>query len=320
MAGYIYDAAAAAVIIFCACAGYRKGVLRTVLNTVCFIVAFAAASFFSSQSFTAPVYEKYFKERMAEALDIAVQNAKSRAAEELTGYAEDIADDIIDRTAGGNDLVKDIIHEYIPQGGEIIREGLAGLVNSGKIDLPTLLTNPVISGKIEEMAEKYSVIASEEINDRMPLGIRVEKEDISRIITDNNAWEAVIYEALGIGSSGGEDKGLSAYIESTVVRPIFLRFLSIILWAAVFSIVNFLLRIIVSVVLVIRRLEPVKACDSAAGAVLGAVFGIAAVTACCAVIILIVRFTGGMTYMNEDIFSETLIFGRIYDTISRFGF
>lgn len=320
MAGYLYDIGTVIILLICILAGYRKGVLRTALNMVCFVIAFAAASFFSSETVTVPVYEKYFKERLDIIIENSISEAKKRAEGEVSGYVQGIADDIIDSAFGGNETVKEFAHLYIPQGGEFLRGEFAGLIESGKIDLRTLLTNPLISGKIEDMAEKYSLYAAEEINSRLPLGITVDKEDILGIMTDNNAWEALIYEALGVSSDIRGDRGLDRYIESTVVRPVFLRFLGVVMWAAVFSVVNFVLHIIVSVVLVIRKIEPVKICDSAAGAVLGAAFGAAAVIACCVVITLLVRFTGGMTYMNEDIFSDTVIFGKIYDHISQISF
>ena len=36
--------------------------------------------------------------------------------------------------------------------------------------------------------------------------------------------------------------------------------------------------------------------------------------------VIIVRFTGGMAYFNEDIFSQTLFFGRLYDLAKGFEF
>ena len=65
-----------------------------------------------------------------------------------------------------------------------------------------------------------------------------------------------------------------------------------------------------------RKIEPIKACDSLLGALLGAVGGIAVTIVCTSIIVLLVNATGGMTYMNEDYFTDTIIFGKIYNMIS----
>ena len=93
-----------------------------------------------------------------------------------------------------------------------------------------------------------------------------------------------------------------------------------IVWVIVFSVVSILLRIVVNIILIVRKIEPVKACDSLLGGVLGAAVGVMVIVASVILIVILVRLTGGMTYMNEDIFSETLFFGRLYDMAKGFGF
>ena len=107
-------------------------------------------------------------------------------------------------------------------------------------------------------------------------------------------------------------------MEKKVIRPIFIRFIGIIIWAVVFAAVNAVLRIIISIIMIIAKAPPIKACDSALGAAAGCAAGIAVIIVCSTLIFLAVNFTGGMSFMNEDIFSKTMIFGRIYDIIAGF--
>ena len=92
--------------------------------------------------------------------------------------------------------------------------------------------------------------------------------------------------------------------------------MGMIIWAVVFALCSLVLHLIVRAVLVVRKLQPIKACDSILGAVAGAAAGAAVIAACCMLIVLAVRWTGGTEYMNEDIFSHTLVFGRIYDLMT----
>ena len=48
MSAYIYDIALLLIMIVCIGLGYKRGVLRTILNCVCFVIAVAIASVLSS--------------------------------------------------------------------------------------------------------------------------------------------------------------------------------------------------------------------------------------------------------------------------------
>ena len=135
-------------------------------------------------------------------------------------------------------------------------------------------------------------------------------------LSDENAVEAIFTELWGIRSENAEYNGIADYLEQIVVRPACIRFLGMIIWAVVFALCSLVLHLIVRAVLVVRKLQPIKACDSILGAVAGAAAGAAVIAACCMLIVLAVRWTGGTEYMNEDIFSHTLVFGRIYDLMT----
>ena len=128
--------------------------------------------------------------------------------------------------------------------------------------------------------------------------------------------EAIFTELWGIRSENAEYNGIADYLEQIVVRPACIRFLGMIIWAVVFALCSLVLHLIVRAVLVVRKLQPIKACDSILGAVAGAAAGAAVIAACCMLIVLAVRWTGGTEFMNEDIFSHTLVFGRIYDLMT----
>ena len=221
-----------------------------------------------------------------------------------------------DKLEKAYEFMKQFAGDIIDDGGKLVSESIPKLYNYLGIDLRTLLTNPQISDKIKAITEKYGDVIADELNSRMPLGIKVDKAYVRDILSDENAVEAIFTELWGIRSENAEYNGIADYLEQIVVRPACIRFLGMIIWAVVFALCSLVLHLIVRAVLVVRKLQPIKACDSILGAVAGAAAGAAVIAACCMLIVLAVRWTGGTEYMNEDIFSHTLVFGRIYDLMT----
>lgn len=310
MVPYIYDMVLILILLIGIIRGYRRGVMRTVLSILCFVIAFSAASYFSSDTICSAVYDKYFSSYITEHIDEAVDQAKAQAVEEVNRQLKEAAYRFIEELPFGNDLLKKYSDKLMNT------DGIAQIYEFLGIDVRTLLTNPEISGRINSIAEKYSYTAADAINSRLPFGITVEHEAVKEVMTDINAQEALIYEVFGIRSKYADSGGATVYIENKIVRPIFVRFIGIVIWAVVFSVVNLILHIAVKIILIVRNAGPVKMCDSFLGAVLGAAAGMAAIIACGALIVLAVKLTGGMTYMNEDIFGETILFGHVYNIIS----
>lgn len=316
MSPYVYDIVTVLIMLICIGMGYKRGVLRTVLNLICLIIAFSAASVMSSYSVTSSLYDRFLHEAVSEHIESAVNDVRVKAEEELRKKADEIADEIIDSLPYENDEISEITHGLISGGGELVYESIPELYNYLDIDIGTLLTNPVISAKINDITEKYSELITGELNERLPLGITVEKDNVKKIMSDKNAVEALMSDLWGIKSENSQYDGIADYLEQIAVRPICIRFMGIIIWAAVFALVSLVLRIIIRVILIIRNVQPVKACDSILGAAVGAAAGAAVIAACCVLILLAVRYTGGTDHMNENIFSQTLLFGRIYEMIS----
>jgi|GEM_PF-542763 len=322
MSAYIYDIALLLIMIVCIGLGYKRGVLRTILNCVCFVIAFAIASVLSSQSVTTYVYDRYLHDKVQQRIDTVVQDVKTKAQDEIRDKANELADEIIEESFGDNEFMKQFAGDIIDDGGKLISESIPKLYNYLGIDLRTLLTNPQISDKIKSITEKYGDVIADELNSQMPLGIKVDKAYVRDMLSDENAVEAIFTELWGIRSENAEYNGIADYLEQIVVRPACIRFLGMIIWAVVFALCSLVLHLIVRAVLVVRKLQPIKACDSILGAVAGAGAGggrhvaPAVIAACCMLIVLAVRWTGGTEYMNEDIFSHTLFFGRIYDLMT----
>ncbi len=319
MSPYVYDIALLAIMLICIFAGYKRGVMRTVLGIFCFIAAFTAATVLSSFSVTSAIYEKYFHKEINEYIDVSVNNAKEKVKEKFNNEAEIITDAIIDELAIDSDEMKTFIKEQIFKNADSIIEIIPELYSFFNIDLRTLLTNPTISGKINNIAADYSSMIADEINGRLPFGITVKKEYIQSIITDYDAEEALILEIFGINSEVSGETGLADYIERAIVCPIVMRILSLIIWIIVFLTVNFVLRVIVRIILIIRNIKPIKTCDSLLGGVLGAAAGGLVIAAGCMLIMMLMQLTGGMANMNDDFFSRTIIFGKIYDIVSGMG-
>lgn len=313
MIPYIYDIAAAVVIIAFIGRGFKKGVLRTVLSLICMIIAFSAAAACSSYPVTSKIYDNYFSETIEEHIDNAVKEVRDETSKKLKDEAEQTADRFIDDNLGGSEELKQLVRDYLDTDDEELRSQLSQAYSYLGIDISTLLTNPDFRAKIEEIASQYSGRVADKINGSLPLGIKVSESSVKDILTDEKAHEAIVYDMIGISSESSPAGGTSEYIENKLVRPVAIRMISAVVWAAVFAAVNLVLKIIVNIILIVRKIEPVKTCDSILGGVLGAAVGAAVLAAAVILIVLIIRFTGGMTYLNEDIFSDTLFFGRLYD-------
>lgn len=322
MTPFIYDIAVILIFILCIWRGYKRGVLRTVLGLVCIVLSYLIASALSSYPVCSGIYEKYLRETVYEHIDSAVQQAKEETAARIKEQAENAADSFIDEKLEGSPEAKEFADRLFEGGSKLLEEAAPNIYSFFDNHKETLLTNPVISGKIESVAAFYSHSAAEKINARLPLGIKVKEESVKELITDGDAADAFMYELFGSvgdegsdGSKGTDRKGVADHIERKAAAPIFIRLIGVIIWTVTFAVSGFVLRLIVRIFLTVRAISPVRACDSALGGVLGAVMGIGITAVCCVVIILIVQLTGGMTYMNEEFFGGTLIFGKIYRAI-----
>ncbi len=310
MIAYIYDIVIVLILFLGIITGYKRGVIKTILSLLCMIIAFVTASFFSSPEMCSVIYDKYFHEPVSERVEYGVAEVRQQIRDKLNEQLKETAYEMIDKLPFGSEQLKAYVDESVNT------EGISAIYEFLGIDIRTLLTNSEISGKIDMIADEYSVIAADAINKRLPLGIKVRSEDIRQIMTDVDAQEAMIYEVFGI-SSEGENEGAAVYIEKKIIRPMSLRVLGAVLWTVIFAVVNFLLHIAVQIILIIRKLKPVKVCDNVLGAVMGAVGGSVVISVFTVIIVMVVNVTGGMSFMNEDIFSETVLFGKIYEIFYR---
>ncbi len=317
---YIYDIVAAIILIAFIGRGFKRGVLRTVLSLVCLVIAFSAAAALSSYPITSKIYDDYFAEMVSEKIDTAVKDVRDETVNKLKDEAEKSADTFIDDNLGGSDELKQLVRDYLSTDDEVMRKQFSNVFSLAGIDVNDLLTNETFRDKINSIASQYSGLVTDRINERLPVGVKVSESSVKDFLTDSSAHEAIVYDVFGIKSKDSQTEGTAKYIEKTLVRPAAIRMISAVIWAVVFTAVNIILRIIVNIVLIVRKIEPVKACDSILGGVLGAAVGAAVVAAAVILTVIIVRFTGGMTYFNEDIFSQTLFFGRLYDLAKGFEF
>ena len=312
MSPYFYDAILLIILLCAIGTGYKRGVLHTLLNIVCLVVAFTVASVMSAQEVTTMVYDEYLHSTVMGITEDAVNSAKQKAKETLQHNINEFALSMIDEHFDGNEVMKEYALRIIEDAEGTVGKRLTELCSYLGYDQSELLTNPVISGKIDKIVKEYSDNIAIEINRRLPLGITVRQGDVEVILTDKKAHEAIFYELMG----NQVEDGVAEYIESVIIRPVILRFMGILIWSISFTAVNFILHIIIRIILLVRKIEPIKACDSLLGALLGAVGGIAVTIVCTSIIVLLVNATGGMTYMNEDYFTDTIIFGKIYNMIS----
>lgn len=317
---YIYDIVTAVILIAFIGRGFKRGVLRTVLSLVCLVIAFSSAAALSSYPITSKVYDDYFAETISQRIDTAVNEVRDETVNKLKDEAERSADTFIDNNLGGSDELKQLVRDYLSTDDEVMREQFSKVFSLAGIDVNSLLTNERFRDKIDSIASQYSGQVTNRINDRLPIGVKVSESSVKDFLTDSSAHEAIVYDVFGIKSNNSQTEGTAVYIEQTLVRPAAIRMISAVIWAVVFTSVNIILRIIVNIVLIVRKIEPVKACDSILGGILGAAVGVAVVTAAVILTVILIRFTGGTAYFNEDVFSQTLFFGRLYDLVKGFEF
>lgn len=249
-------------------------------------------------------------------VDNAVSKAKSSAEEQLKNTIDEEIERISDNTLGGSELIKEGVHNILGEDFQTVKDIVPEIYSFFNVDIETILTNETVRSKIKIIADKYSAVTTEEINNRLPLGLKVKEDAVNEIMTDSNAIEAVIYDVFGIGSSTHEPQTISEYIEQKLLRPTLLRMTGMILWALVFSAVSIVLKIAVGIILLIRKAPPIKAVDSLLGAVLGFVGGCCCVVVLTVAAVLIIRSTGGMDFINEELISQTVIFKPIYMTVN----
>ena len=310
---YIYDIVIAVILIAFIGRGFKRGVLRTVLSLVCLVIAFSAAAALSSYPITSKIYDDYFAETVSEKIDTAVKDVRDETVNKLKDEAEKSADTFIDDNLGGSDELKQLVRDYLSTDDEVMREQFSKAFSLAGIDVSSLLTNETFRDKINSIASQYSGLVTDKINERLPMGVKVPESSVQDFLTDSSAHEAIVYDVFGIKIKDSQTEGTAKYIEKNLVRPAAIRMISAVIWAVVFTAVNIILKIVVNIVLIVRKIEPVKACDSILGGVLGAAVGAAVIAAAVILTVIIVRFTGGTAYFNEDIFSQTLFFGRLYD-------
>ncbi|MCM1578349.1 MAG: hypothetical protein NC078_06080 [Ruminococcus sp.] len=315
MVSLVYDLAVLLIFLICIRRGYKRGALRTALGVVCIALSYIIASAVSSYTVCSGIYEKYFRETVYEHINEAVQNAKEETAKKIKSETEAAADKFIDDNFKGDPDVKDFADRLFEEGEKLFDEISPEIYSFFDNHKETLLTNPTISDKIESVVDFYSKEAAREINARLPLGITVGEETLKGLITSGEAADAFMYELFGNDEQGGK-KGVAEYIERQAAAPVFIRLIGAVLWSVGFAVSGFVLRIAVRMILTVRAISPVRACDSVLGGVLGAAAGAAVTAVICVVTVLAVQLTGGMTYMNEEIIGGSLIFGKIYGLVS----
>lgn len=316
---YIYDAVIVIILLLCIGNGYKRGVLKTVLSIICLVIAYSTASMMSSYSVCEQIYDEYVQESIYKYVDEAVDIAIEKAKDSIKEKTQDITMDYLEENFGADEETQIIAGNALEFGTNALNAALPELYSFLGIDIHTLLTNPMISDKINTMTDEYSRLAADEINKQLPMGITVNKEAIADFLRDSDVLEAIIIDALDLRDEDTMVKTTAEYVESKAVKPVVIRLIGIIIWSAVFSLVNFVLRIIIRVILAVRKIEPIKACDSLLGGALGAAFGILVIAVALLLIMLLTQLTGGMTYMNEEVFSQSFIFGRLYDFVSDIG-
>lgn len=313
----IYDLVLLVILVVCIASGFRKGVLRTVLSVICFILAFAAASFMSSSAVTEQIYENHLQKRVNSIIEEAVDKAKAQAIQKLKDYASSESKRIASEEFGLSDdeagMIGDIAESIISGADDYIKSE-----NSifSEFDLTSLLTNSEINDRIKKIVYDYSDDVTDAINVRLPVGVRVSRESVEGVICTDDAVNALIYETIGqYTASDGET--VSAYLERSVVRPLVLKALRVIIFAASFFIASLLCRIASQVLLAIRNIETIKTADSFLGAVFGAIQGIFFVLAAVCAAYVVITLTGGLSWLNEDIVSQTAVFGRLYGILAQ---
>ncbi len=315
---YIYDGIAVVIIIAGAVLGAKRGLLRTVIGVIFTAAAFIGAAYLSSDSICSQVYDRYIKEKalsvVSEAMITAEQRVKDSIAEKAKDTFGKITDEHTDEDTSNK--LKDMFSDFIDEHREDIDHTVSTVADKLGVDVGKVLENEEITKRVDEAAELYSHTAAAEINTHMPLGITVEPVQIKGVISDKKLIELFIDETVGLNTDKTGFDGTAEYIEETILRPLILRAVHILLWIAAFIVIKLVLSLIMAVIMALKRSVPViEGTDALCGCLMGLVGGLALAAFLAAAASALIALTGGMTWVNDDIISQTYIFGFLYDMV-----
>ncbi|MBQ5316544.1 MAG: hypothetical protein J6I96_03215 [Oscillospiraceae bacterium] len=302
--------------------GAKRGLIRTVIGVVFTAAAFIGAAYLSSDSICGQVYDRYIKERTMAVIDEAMDTAQKRVKDTIAEKAKEgfgsITDEYLDE--GTSDGMKGLFSDFIDNHRKEIDSTISGIANRLGIDVGEVLKIDEVDRRINEAAELYSETAAERINAQMPFGLAVEPLQIKQIITDKQLLELFADEVIGLSTEESGFEDTADYIEEQIMRPMILKAVHIVLWIGAFLLIKLVLSLVTALISAIINSSPViEGTDALLGCLLGIIGGLALSVFLAAAVSAVINLTGGMTYVNEDIISNTYIFGFLYDLVGRVG-
>lgn len=319
---YTLDIIAAVIIIWGIISGCRKGAVTMIVSIVCTAAAFIIASVVAGSELPERIYEEKLSQSAEAMIEDALEDGKAKIEQEIRNALKESVENIDIHT--GSDYIDNAVKEGLDEITDIEFDEVLGYVpdfySYFGVDTETLLTNELIRDKIDEAAVTISAYIADEINNRLPFGIKISKRKVKSVITDPELLGNIINDCIVTSAEeNGRDRFASStlYIEKKLVKPTAVRIISNLIWIVVFSLVRLVMALILLIVRALRKIGTVRTVDSVFGGILGAASGAAAVLVLSAVAFAVVTITGGMDFLNEDIIGDTLVFRIFYDLIGR---
>lgn len=162
------------------------------------------------------------------------------------------------------------------------------------------LTDPEISGKIKSITDSVFSDFLFGLNTDMPVSVT------GGITFDHFG------DALGRLINGESVSEAAEYIEENAVRRIAVRIVSCALWSVSYAVIGFIGRMILSAVLLVKKLDTVRFADRALGGALGLAAAFLILIPAAAVTRLIVGLSDGGGFFSEAVINNTLLFKYLY--------
>lgn len=280
---YALDIAVIAVLIICTAVGHRRGAVRTLIYLAGLAAAFAAAVFVSNAA-TGYVYEKTVRPVVVSALESKAEELESeylspeKTKELFSEYGIDLTDEQLEAFAENKEIY-----------GELLTDGqFRDTLNHVFIEYCKALTEAFSGAVPEEIAKEAN-------------------RYINELETENTDMEALLK---------GEKQSVTDIIEREIVRPVMLKTVRGVLFAATFAAVMLIASLVSWAVGIVRKIPAAASADSFFGGILGFLRGALIIVLICVGADVFIKLTSdGNGYLNSGIISETYLFKRLYSGV-----